>query len=124
VGAVVFDPETAQAYEQQGKAYILTRSMNSVMDVQAVQAAAGIITRSGSPETTSDHVCLDLDIPAVIDVSALEIDFDEHTAQLGDSTLHEGDIVSFDGLTGEIFSGLIPTVPSPALQTLLELLPY
>jgi len=125
VGMLAFDADTAEEWGKSGKPVILIRPETKPDDVHGMLAAKGILTSRGGATSHAAVVARQFGIPAVVGCEALEIDLDKRTVSVNSVTLKEGDFVSIDGGSGEVFVGEIPTVaPSfeeqPDLVTLLE----
>jgi len=125
VGMLAFDADTAEEWGKGGKPVILIRPETKPDDVHGMLAAKGILTSRGGATSHAAVVARQFGIPAVVGCEALEIDLDKRTVSVNSITLKEGDFVSIDGGSGEVFVGEIPTVaPSfeeqPDLVTLLE----
>ncbi len=125
VGMLAFDADTAEEWGKGGKPVILIRPETKPDDVHGMLAAKGILTSRGGATSHAAVVARQFGIPAVVGCEALEIDLDKRTVSVNEITLKEGDFVSIDGGSGEVFVGEIPTVaPSfeeqPDLVTLLE----
>ena len=125
VGMLAFDADTAEEWGKGGKPVILIRPETKPDDVHGMLAAKGILTSRGGATSHAAVVARQFGIPAVVGCEVLEIDLDKRTVSVNEITLKEGDFVSIDGGSGEVFVGEIPTVaPSfeeqPDLVTLLE----
>ncbi|HOG47712.1 MAG TPA: pyruvate, phosphate dikinase, partial [Anaerolineae bacterium] len=117
-GAAVFDADTAQALGQEGKAVILVRPETSPDDVHGMLEAKGILTQHGGATSHAAVVARGLGKPCVAGAEQLRIDGRQFTA--GAVVIREGDMISIDGATGEIFRGPIKTV-YPDLSKELDL---
>ncbi len=117
-GAAVFDADTAQALGQEGKAVILVRPETSPDDVHGMLEAKGILTQHGGATSHAAVVARGLGKPCVAGAEQLRIDGRQFTA--GAVVIREGDMISIDGATGEIFRGPIKTV-APELGREVEL---
>jgi pyruvate,orthophosphate dikinase len=124
-GAIVFDPDTAERLgRKEKKAVILVRAETKPDDVHGMLAAKGILTSRGGRTSHAALVARQFGKPAVVGVTALEVDVEHRRMTVKGRTFQEGDVVSLDGTTGEVFAGEVPTmVPEfddPHLLTLLS----
>jgi len=107
-GAAVFDADTAQALGQQGKAVILVRPETSPDDVHGMLEAKGILTQHGGATSHAAVVARGLGKPCVAGAEKIRIEGRQFVAD--GVVVREGDLISIDGTTGEIFRGPIKTV--------------
>jgi pyruvate, orthophosphate dikinase len=124
-GAIVFDPDTAERLgRKEKKAVILVRAETKPDDVHGMLASKGILTSRGGRTSHAALVARQFGKPAVVGVTALEVDVEGKRMTVKGRTFQEGDVVSLDGTTGEVFAGEVPTmVPEfddPHLLTLLK----
>ena len=124
-GVLVFDPDTAERWSRdEKKAVIMARPETKPDDVHGMLAARGILTSRGGRTSHAALVARQFGKPAVVGATALDIDPEARRLTVGARVLHEGDPVSIDGTTGEVFAGLVETVvpefDDPALLTLLS----
>ncbi len=110
VGVLAFDADTAEEWGKGGKDVIMIRPETKPDDVHGMIASRGILTSRGGATSHAAVVARQFGIPAVVGCEALEIDPERRQARGGDIILKEGDTVSIDGTTGEVFAGAIPTV--------------
>ena len=124
VGQLVFDADTAEQWTKvDKKAVILARAETKPDDVHGILAARGVLTSHGGRTSHAALVTRQFGKPAVVGANTLDIDPEKRQLALGDRVLHEGDWVSIDGTTGEVFAGqvetLVPDVSDPYLAKLL-----
>ena len=124
-GVLAFDADTAERWGvKEKRAVIMVRPETKPDDVHGMLAARGILTSRGGRTSHAALVARQFGKPAVVGVLAMEIDLDKRTLTLGGRTLREGDSVSVDGTTGEVFAGelqtVIPDFNDPHLLTLLK----
>ncbi|MBL8920140.1 MAG: pyruvate, phosphate dikinase [Myxococcaceae bacterium] len=124
-GAVVFDPDTAeQLGRKEKKSVILVRPETKPDDVHGMLAAKGILTSRGGRTSHAALVARQFGKPAVVGITTLDVDVENKRMTVKGRTFNQGDIVSLDGTTGEVFAGEVPTmVPEfndPFLMTLLK----
>jgi pyruvate,orthophosphate dikinase len=119
VGAVVFDSEAAIAASAQGKRVILVRKETNPDDLEGMIAAGGVLTARGGKTSHAAVVARGMGKTCVCGLAALDVDERAKTARVGDVVLGEGDLISIDGTTGEVFAGDVSVVASP-VATYLE----
>ena len=126
VGQLAFDADTAERWaKQEKKAVIMIRAETKPDDVHGMLAARGILTSRGGRTSHAALVARQFGKPAVVGVMALEVDPEKKEATIKRSSvvLREGDWVSIDGTTGEVFLGQVETMqPSLEDPALIELL--
>ena len=124
VGVVAFDPDLAQQWAGDGREVILVRPETKPDDVHGMLAAEGILTTRGGRTSHAALVARQFGKPAVVGVSALDIDLVGRVASVGDLVIEEGDWLSLDGSTGEVYVGrldtFVPDLTDPSLSTLLR----
>ena len=125
VGQLAFDADTAERWAKEKKAVVMIRAETKPDDVHGMLAARGILTSRGGRTSHAALVARQFGKPAVVGVMALEVDADrkEATIKRSSAVLREGDWVSIDGTTGEVFLGQLETMqPSLEDPALIELL--
>jgi pyruvate, orthophosphate dikinase len=105
VGRAAFDSSAAQRLAQDGDPVILVRRDTSTADVAGFSASAGILTAAGGRTAHAALVARQMGKPCVVGCEALRIDEQGRQGRLGDATVREGDWVSIDGGSGEVFLG-------------------
>ena len=117
VGTAVFDSETAVAKAEEGIATILIRRETTPDDLAGMVAAAGILTSRGGKTSHAAVVARGMGKTAVCGTEELTVDTHAKIATApGGVVIREGDAVSIDGATGEVFLGRVPVIPSPVVQ--------
>lgn len=104
-GRVAFDSARAVAMSKTGEPVVLVRPDTSTEDVEGFAAAVAFLTAVGGRTAHAAVVARDMGKVAIVGCRALSFDADNRSARLGDARLAEGDWISLDGDTGEIFSG-------------------
>ncbi len=123
VGQAVFDADTAVEWARAGREVILVRTETNPDDVHGMIAARGVLTARGGATSHAAVVARGLGKPAVVGCEALAIDEHNRLFTVNGVVVREGDYISIDGTTGEVFLGAIPTVErSFAEQTELRIL--
>ena len=118
VGKAVFDSATAVEWAERGEAVILVRKETNPDDLEGMIAAAGILTARGGKTSHAAVVARGMGKTCVCGAEGLDVDTATRSARAGDTTISEGDVVSIDGSTGEIFLGEVAVVPSPVVTYL------
>ena len=124
VGMAVFDADTAQRWAADGKAVILVRPDTKPDDVHGMLAAQGILTTRGGRTSHAALVARQFGKPAVVGVSALDLDLVGKEAHHEETVIREGDWLSIDGTRGHAYLGELSTVvadlDNPYLNKLLQ----
>ncbi len=110
VGVVALDPDLAERWAGEGRAVLLVRHETKPDDVHGMLAAVGILTSAGGRTSHAALVARQFGKPAVTGAAAIDIDLNSRSFSVGDTVVHEGDWVSIDGTTGEIYVGEVSTV--------------
>ena len=119
VGRAVFDSPTAKAWADRGEQVVLVRKETNPDDLEGMIAADGILTARGGKTSHAAVVARGMGKTCVCGAEALDVDAATRTARVGTVVINEGDAISIDGSTGEIFLGAMPVVPSP-VETYIE----
>lgn len=107
VGIVAFDADLAEKWGKAGKDVIMVRPETKPDDVHGMLAAKGILTSRGGATSHAAVVARQFGVPCVCGAEALEISVKERKMRVNGQEIAEGEIVSIDGGTGEVFSGSI-----------------
>ena len=110
VGKLVFDPDTAEAWANNGEAVILARRETSPEDFHGMARAAGILTSRGGMTSHAAVVARQMGIPCVAGAEEIEIDVARQRLSANGTSLSQGDWISLDAAAGEVFAGRIPTI--------------
>ncbi len=117
VGKIVFDSEAAVAAAAEGKKVILVRRETNPDDLPGMVAAAGILTTRGGKTSHAAVVARGMGKTAVCGTESIEIDSIARTLTFPDGKrLVEGQVISIDGSTGEVFDGEVEVRPSPVVE--------
>ena len=111
-GKIVFTAEDAKVWNEKGEKVVLVRLETSPEDIEGMKAAQGILTVRGGMTSHAAVVARGMGTCCVSGCSAITMDEDNNKFELAGKTYHEGDCISIDGSTGNIYDGLIPTVPA------------
>ena len=109
-GKIVFTAEDAKAWNERGEKVVLVRLETSPEDIEGMKAAQGILTVRGGMTSHAAVVARGMGTCCVSGCSAIAMDEENKKFVLGGKTYVEGDYISIDGSTGNIYAGIIPTV--------------
>ena len=108
-GQIVFTADDAKAWADAGKKVVLVRLETSPEDIEGMKAAQGILTVRGGMTSHAAVVARGMGTCCVSGLSEIVMDEENKKFELGGKTFHEGDVISFDGTTGNVYDGAIPT---------------
>lgn len=111
VGEIVFDSDTAEARGKAGEAVILVRWETTPDDIAGTIAAQGVLTAHGGMTSHAAVVARGMGKPCVAGASSAKIDATAKKLTIGDVVLREGDTITLDGSTGEVYAGALELVP-------------
>ena len=111
-GKVVFHAEDAAELGKQGEKVVLVRLETSPEDIEGMKYSQGILTVRGGQTSHAAIVARGMGTCCVSGCEDIKMDEDNKQFELGGKTFHEGDYISLDGSTGNIYDTLIPTVPA------------
>jgi pyruvate,orthophosphate dikinase len=118
-GKAAFDSATAVEWAQRGDDVILVRRETNPDDLRGMVAAKGVLTSRGGKTSHAAVVARGMGRTCVVGVEALRVDPRKRQFTTGDGVqVSEGDVISIDGSTGEVFVGEVPVVPSPVVSAL------
>ncbi|HEY7462851.1 MAG TPA: pyruvate, phosphate dikinase [Candidatus Limnocylindria bacterium] len=109
-GKAIFDPDRAVEAKAAGDPVILVRIETSPDDVHGMLAARGVLTARGGATSHAAVVARSMGLPCVAGAEALRIEYAKRRMTAGSVTVEEGDMISIDGTTGEIYAGELPTI--------------
>ena len=109
-GKVVFTAEDAEAWKARGEKVVLVRLETSPEDITGMKASQGILTVRGGMTSHAAVVARGMGTCCVSGCSDIVMDEENKKFTLAGKTFHEGDYISIDGSTGNIYDGIIPTV--------------
>jgi len=109
-GQIVFFAEDAEAWAAQGKKVILCRLETSPEDLRGMAVAQGILTARGGMTSHAAVVARGMGKCCVTGAGSIVIDYKNRTMTTRGKTYHEGDWISLNGSTGQVFEGKIETV--------------
>ena len=109
-GKIVFTAEDAEAWNAKGEKVVLVRLETSPEDITGMKASQGILTVRGGMTSHAAVVARGMGTCCVSGCGDIKMDEENKQFTLAGKTFHEGDCISIDGTTGNIYDGLIPTV--------------
>ena len=123
-GVAVFDPDTAAEWAKEGKAVILVRYETAPDDVHGMYASKGILTQHGGATSHAAVVARGAGLPCVAGCEEIHVDEAAKKFYVGGRVIAQGDFVSIDGTTGQVYAGKIQTIEADfdketELQTIL-----
>jgi pyruvate,orthophosphate dikinase len=110
VGQVVFTAEAAVDWKEQGKKVILVRAETSPEDISGMNAAVGILTARGGMTSHAAVVARGMGKCCVSGCESIVVSEIDKKFKVGDTIVSEGDLITLDGSTGEVFLGEITTI--------------
>lgn len=115
-GRVVFTADDAVAWAARDERVILVRHETSPDDIHGMERAQGFLTVFGGATSHAAIVGRQLGKPAVVGCGDISLDYDNKQFTVNGKVVKEGDYVSIDGATGEVFLADLPTVPSEIVR--------
>ena len=109
-GKIVFTAEDAKTWASKGEKVVLVRLETSPEDIEGMKAAQGILTVRGGMTSHAAVVARGMGACCVSGCSAINMDEANKKFTLAGKEYHEGDVISFDGTTGNVYDGAIKTV--------------
>ncbi len=111
VGEVVFDADTAAARGGAGEPVVLVRYETTPDDIHGVIVAQGVLTAHGGMTSHAAVVARGMGKPCVAGASGIRINTTDRTLTVGGHTFAEGDLITLDGSTGEVYGEALELVP-------------
>jgi pyruvate,orthophosphate dikinase len=124
IGRVVFSANDAEEWAQKGEEVILVRTETSPEDIHGMKAAVGILTARGGMTSHAAVVARGMGKCCITGCSGLRVDGARARMTLGDQTIKQGDTITLDGSTGEVFAGKAPLVPAEMSGELATLMTW
>ncbi len=109
-GQIVFTPEDAVEWKEQGKKVILVRIETSPEDIAGMVAAQGIFTTRGGMTSHAAVVARGMGKCCVAGCGEVEVDYNSETMKVKGYVLKKGEVITLDGSTGEVFLGEVKTI--------------
>ncbi len=119
-GKVYFNADRAEAAKGKGEEVLLVRLETSPEDLRGMIAANGILTARGGVSSHAALVARQMGKICVCGAADVQINYAKRTMKIGKMNFKEGDFLSIDGTSGEIYPGEVKTAPSEVIQGLLE----
>ena len=113
-GQVVFTSQRASELVERGKQVVLVRTETSPDDLEGLSVAAGILTSRGGMTSHAAVVARGMGKCCIAGAGKVEIDYGKRLMKIGNRVYNEGDWISLDGSTGEVFEGKVKTI-SPSI---------
>jgi pyruvate,orthophosphate dikinase len=123
-GKIVFDADSAEAKGLAGERVILVREETKPEDIHGFFHAQGILTSRGGKTSHAAVVARGMGKPCVSGCEQIAINDKARNATIGETTLHEGDVITIDGGTGHVYAGEVPTVEAKFLDEMVTLLAW
>jgi pyruvate,orthophosphate dikinase len=123
-GKIVFDADTAETLGLKGEKIILLREETKPEDIHGFFQAQGILTARGGKTSHAAVVARGMGKPCVSGCEAIHIDDIKRSALIGDTTLHEGDVITINGSNGHVYAGEVPTVQAEFNEDMATLLKW
>ncbi len=115
-GIAVFDADAAESRAARGDAVVLVRDETTPEDFHGIVAARAVLTARGGMTSHAAVVARGMGKCAVVGCGAIRVDSTHRRFKVGDVEVNEGDWITLDGGTGEVFLGDLPTMPSEVMQ--------
>ena len=109
-GKIVFTAEDAEVWDDRGEKVVLVRLETSPEDITGMKVAQGILTVRGGMTSHAAVVARGMGTCCVSGCGDIKMDEENKQFELAGKVYHEGDYISIDGATGNIYDGIIPTV--------------
>ena len=116
-GKIVFTAEDAEEWNERGEKVVLVRLETSPEDITGMKASQGILTVRGGMTSHAAVVARGMGTCCVSGCTAIDMDEENKKFTLAGKEFHEGDYISIDGSTGNIYEGIIPTVDATIAGT-------
>ena len=123
-GRIVFDADRAESKAKLGEKVILVREETKPEDIHGFFSSQGILTSRGGKTSHAAVVARSMGKPCVSGCEAIEINDSAREAVIAGTKLREGDIITIDGSTGNVYQGTVPTIEPEFVEDLLVLLEW
>jgi pyruvate, orthophosphate dikinase len=117
-GLAVFDPDVAEQRTAHGEHVILVRDETTPEDFHGIVAARAVLTARGGMTSHAAVVARGMGKCAVVGCTAIHVDIEHRRFSVGDTVISEGDWITVDGATGNVYRGDLPTTPSEVVQVI------
>ena len=123
VGNAVFDADRAELLGRHGERVILVREETKPEDIHGFFASQGILTARGGKTSHAAVVARGMGKPCVAGAEGIHVDVSKREARVGEHLISEGDLITVDGTSGDVYLGEVPMIEaefSSELETLLQ----
>lgn len=124
IGKIVFDPDVAESLASKGEKVVLVRVETCPDDIHGIVAAQGVVTSRGGMTSHAAVVARGMGKPCVVGCESLSINQNEGEFTAHGKLFKEGQVISIDGSTGEVFENAIETEDPVILDDFTKLLSY
>jgi pyruvate,orthophosphate dikinase len=117
-GVAVFDPDVAEQRANSGEAVVLVREETTPEDFHGIVAARAVVTARGGMTSHAAVVARGMGKCAVVGCTDLHVDAPHRRFEVGNLSVAEGEWLTVDGATGNVYRGALPTVPSEVMRVI------
>jgi pyruvate,orthophosphate dikinase len=117
-GLAVFDPDVAEQRAAAGDQVILVRDETTPEDFHGIVAARAVLTARGGMTSHAAVVARGMGKCAVVGCKDIHVDVEHRRFSVGETTIPEGEWITVDGATGNVYRGDLPTTPSEVVQVI------
>ena len=121
-GQIVFFADDAEAWKEDGRRVVMVRIETSPEDLAGMSAAEGILTARGGMTSHAAVVARGMGKCCVSGAGAINVDYKTRTVEIDGTVLREGDFISLNGSTGEVYYGEVKTRPAEVTGDFAELM--
>ncbi|MBM6992654.1 MAG: pyruvate, phosphate dikinase [Prevotella sp.] len=121
-GQIVFFADDAEAWQEDGHRVVMVRIETSPEDLAGMSAAEGILTARGGMTSHAAVVARGMGKCCVSGAGAINVDYKSRTVEIDGTVLREGDYISLNGSTGEVYFGEVKTRPAEVTGDFAELM--
>ena len=121
-GQIVFFADDAAKWHDEGHKVVMVRIETSPEDLAGMSAAEGILTARGGMTSHAAVVARGMGKCCVSGAGAINVDYKSRTVEIDGVLLHEGDYISINGSTGEVYQGEVKTIPATVSGDFAELM--
>ena len=115
-GEAVFDADKAADWGKKGKAVILVRVETNPNDVHGMVEAKGILTQTGGTASHAALVARGMGRPCIVGASEVVVDLRARSFSVNGTVVKEGEEITIDGITGDVYLGRVPTIDAKPLS--------
>ncbi len=123
-GRAVFDADRAETMGRSGQLVVLVREETKPEDIHGFFASQGILTSRGGKTSHAAVVARGMGKPCVAGAEGIHVDTQARKAIIGEAVIKEGDLITIDGTSGNIYLGSVPTVVAEFTEDLKTLLSW